>query len=347
MFRSGNLLSDRLTAWRYLPSPSIFAVVTDRCPLDDVLDLLRVRGGLMARIHAHAPWGLRVPQTTGATFHAVTAGSCWVRLPGDPPRELLPGDVVLLPAGASHVIASDRKGPARPWDRTAKARERTATGEIVLQGPGNSTQIVCAAYDYDHAVAHPFLSALPPVLVVSGKAMTDGNPLQTTLRLLRHELAAGAAGRGTVVDRLIDVLFIHVIRTWVTDHDESVTSWLGALRDPIVGRALSIMHSQPASPWTIDLLAREVSLSRATLTRRFTTLVGEAPLTYLTRWRMDLAARQLRDTNDAVSAIAHRVGYTSEFAFSRAFARMLGTPPGRYRFASRAAAAEGTIPPQP
>ena len=316
------------------------ARVSDRCPLDDVLDLLRVRGGLMAHIRAHAPWGLRVPQTTGATFHAITAGSCWVRLPGEAPRELLPGDVVLLPAGAPHVIASDRKGPARPWDRAAKANARAATGEIVLDGPGNSTQMVCASYDYDHAVAHPFLAALPPMLVVSGRVMTDGNPLQTTLRLLGHELAAGAAGRGTVIDRLIDVLFVHVVRAWVLDHDETTISWLGALRDPIVGRALTIMHSQPASPWTIDLLAREVCLSRATLTRRFTTLVGAAPLTYLTRWRMDLAARQLRDTNDAVSAIAHRVGYSSEFAFSRAFSRMLGTPPGRYRFAARAAATE-------
>jgi AraC-like DNA-binding protein len=320
------------------------AAVSTPCPLDDVLDLLRVRGGLMAHIRAHAPWGLRVPQTSGATFHAVTAGSCWVRLPGEAPRELVPGDVVLLPAGAPHVIASDRKGPARPWDRTAKARMRAETGEIVLDGPGNSTQVVCAAYDYDHAVAHPFLAALPPVLVVSGRAMTDGHPLQTTLRLLRHELSAGAAGRGTVVDRLTDVLFVHVIRAWVADHDASAISWLGALRDPIVGRALTMMHSQPATPWTIDLLAREVSLSRATLTRRFTTLVGATPLSYLTHWRMNLAARQLRDTNDAVSAIAHRVGYSSEFAFSRAFSRLLGAPPGRYRFAARAAASESSAP---
>jgi AraC-like DNA-binding protein len=308
----------------------------ERCPLDDVLDMLRVRGALMAHIRAHAPWGMRLPRADGATFHAVTAGTCWVRMPGQVPRELLPGDVVLLPAGAGHIIASDRTGPARAWDRAAKAKARDAGGEILLDGPGNSAQIICAAYEYDHEVAHPLLSLLPAMLVVSGQEMSDGDAVQTAVRLLRHELSSVAAGRGTIIDRLIDVLFVHVIRTWVAGDNDGATSWLGALRDPIVARALTVMHSAPASPWTIELLAREVSLSRATLTRRFTMLVGEAPLSYLTRWRMDLAARQLRDTNDAVSAIAHRVGYTSEFAFSRAFSRVRGRPPGRYRADVRA-----------
>jgi AraC-like DNA-binding protein len=303
----------------------------ERCPLDDVLNLLRVRGALMANLRAHAPWGRRLAQASGATFHAVTAGSCWVRMPGQAPRELLAGDVALLPAGAAHVIASDRAGPARPWDRAAKARERDAAGEIVIEGPGNSAQIICAAYEYDREVAHPLLSLLPAVVVVSGQDVSDGNPVTATLRLLRYELTSRGAGRGTIIDRLIDVLFVHVIRAWVASRDDQPNSWLGALRDPVVARALTVMHSAPATQWTLDLLAREVSLSRTTLTRRFTTLVGEAPLSYLTRWRMDLAAGQLRDTDDAVSAIAHRVGYTSEFAFSRAFSRVRGQPPGRYR----------------
>lgn len=310
-----------------------------RCPLDDVLNMLRVRGALMAHVRAHAPWGMRLPRATGATFHAVTAGSCWLRVPGQAPRELLTGDVVLLPAGTPHVIASDRTGPSCTWDRAAKAQARNAAGEILIEGPGHSTQLICAAYDYDREVAHPLLSLLPGALVVSDRALPDGNAVQTTLRLLRHELSSGAAGHGTIIDRLIDVLFVQVVRTWVTGHDERSTSWLGALRDPTIARALSLMHSAPASPWTIEVLAREVSLSRASLTRRFTTLVGEAPLSYLTRWRMDLAARELRDTNDAVSAIAHRVGYTSEFAFSRAFSRVRGRPPGRYRAEIRTTAA--------
>jgi AraC-like DNA-binding protein len=309
----------------------------DRCPLDEVLDLLRVHGAMMAHVRAHAPWGVRLSPARGATFHGVTAGSCWVRMPGQSPRELLAGDVVLLPMGTGHVLASDRTGPAEPWSRVAKALSRT--GELVLEGRGHSSRIVCAAYDYDRDVAHPLLSLLPPLMFVSGQSATDGHPVQTTLRLLDHELSSRGAGRGTIIDRLVDVLFVHVVRAWIAERNGRGTSWLGALRDPIIARALTAMHSSPAAPWTLDRLAREVSLSRATLTRRFTMLVGEAPLSYLTRWRMDLAAGHLRDTNDAVSAIAHRVGYTSEFAFSRAFARARGRPPGRYRAEARASAA--------
>lgn len=302
-----------------------------RCPLDDVLDLLRVRGAVIGHVRAHAPWGMRLPQATGATFHAVTAGVCWLRISGQEPRELLPGDVVLLPTGAPHTIASDPTGPARPWDRVAKANAQDAAGDIRLDGPGSSTHLICAGYDYDHEVAHPLLSLLPSTLFVSGQELPDGSPVSSTLRLLRQELSTRSAGWGTIINRLIDVLFVHVVRAWVAGQHDDGTSWLGALRDPTIARALTVMHATPGAPWTIDMLAREVSLSRATLTRRFTTLVGEPPLSYLTRWRMDLAARHLRETDDAVSAIAHRVGYTSEFAFSRAFSRFRGRPPGRYR----------------
>jgi AraC-like DNA-binding protein len=309
----------------------IVGAMDQRCPLDDVLDVLRVRGAVMAHVRAHAPWGLRVPPAPGATFHAVTAGGCWVRMPGEAPRELLPGDVVLLPSGAAHIVASNPTVPARPWDRAAKAQARTAAGEIVLDGPGSTTHLICAAYDYDREVAQPLLSLLPPILFVPGHEMPDGSAVPVTLRLLSHELTARSVGRGTIINRLIDVLFVHVIRAWIGGQHDRGRSWLLAMRDPNVARALSAMHTDPAAPWTIDRLARQVNLSRATLTRRFAALVGEPPLSYLTRWRMDLAARYLRETADPVGTIAHRVGYASEFAFSRAFSRLRGRPPGRYR----------------
>ena len=303
----------------------------ERDPLADVLDLLRVRGAVMAHVRAQGPWGLRLPRAPGATFHAVTEGVVWVRVPGREPRELRLGDLVLLPTGASHVVSSDATGATRPWDRVAKAQARNAAGEIVLEGRGRSAGLICAAYDYDREVAHPLLSLMPLVLYVSGQELPDGSAVQATLGLLRHELTARSAGWGTIVDRLIDVLFVHVVRAWVDGQRDPRTSWLVALRDPTIARALSVMHAEPGEPWTIDVLARRVSLSRATLTRRFTALVGEPPLAYLTRWRMELAARYLRDTDEGAAAIAHRVGYTSEFAFSRAFSRSRGRPPGRYR----------------
>ena len=305
--------------------------VEERSPLDDILDMLRVRGTLMANLHAHAPFGLRVPQAPGAAFHGVTAGGFWVRIPGQPPRELVAGDVMLLPTGAPHVIASDPLGPTRLWDHVANAQAKNSTGEIILDGPGRSTHVICAAYSYDHEVAHPLLSLLPPVLYLSGQQMGEGNAVHSTLGVLRRELTTRSVGSGIVIDRLIDVLFVHVIRAWAGGPHAPGSSWLRALRDPAIAHALSLLHASPAESWTIDVLAREVSLSPSTLTRRFTTLVGEPPLSYLTRWRIELAARHLRDTSDAVSAIAHRVGYTSEFAFSRAFSRLRGRAPGRYR----------------
>ena len=306
-----------------------------RDPLTDVLDRLRVRGAVMGHLRAHAPWGLRLTHAPSAVFHAVTAGSCWVRVPGHAPRELLVGDVVLLPSGESHIVASAPSGPARPWNSIAKAKARTEAGEIVLDGPGGASGVICAAYDYDCDIAHPLLSLLPPALFVSSHETSEADTMQGTLSALRHELMSRPAAWGTVVDRLIDVLFVHVIRAWLANEGRRETSWLGALRDPGIARALTVMHANPATRWTVASLAKETSLSRATLNRRFTTLIGEPPLSYLTRWRMDLAAQRLRDTNDAVSAIAHRVGYTSEFAFSRAFTRLRGDAPTRYRVAAR------------
>jgi AraC-like DNA-binding protein len=315
-------------------------MMDERCPLDDVLDLLRVRGALMAHVRGNAPWGLRLPRASGATFHAVIAGACWVRIPGQRPRELLAGDVILLPTGAAHVLSSDPTGTAQAWDRAAKARALNARGELVLGGPGRSTHIACAAYTYDREVAHPLLSLLPAALFISGQETPEGSAAQATLRLLRHELAVRSSGRDTVIDRLIDVLFVHVIRAWIAGQHDNDMSWLSALRDPTIGRALSVLHARPEASWSLDALAREVNVSRATLMRRFTALVGEPPLSYLARWRMDLAARELRETTDAVSAIAHRVGYGSEFAFSRAFSRIRGRSPGRYRAEARRRARE-------
>jgi AraC-like DNA-binding protein len=309
--------------------------------LADVLDMLRVRGAVTACVRAHAPWGMTLHREPGATFHAVTAGSCWIRVADRPPRELHAGDVVLLPTGAAHVMASAPTGPSRSWDRVTQGLTPTADGEFVIEGTGGSTRLICASYHYDREVAHPLVSLLPPLLMVGGQEMAEGSAVPTTLRLLRHELSARSAGWETIVNRLIDVVFVQVIRAWLEGRGEQGTSWLRALRDPIIAQTLTRMHAEPAVPWTIDRLAREANLSRATLVRRFGALVGEPPLAYLTRWRMELAARNLRETDDPVGAIAHRVGYESEFAFSRAFVRLRGHPPGRYRAAARERRARG------
>lgn len=307
-------------------------------PLTDVLRVSRVSGALLSQVHARDPWGLELPPFAGAAFHAITAGTCWLRVAGEPPQQLMPGDVLLFPTGAAHTLASRPSGRARSYDRVTKVQQLTPEGVLLLPGPGACTRFVCAAYDYDHDVAQPLLSLLPPVLFIAADAPGSSNPVQATLQLLTAELGSRAAGSRVVVDRLIDVLFVHVVRSWLEDAENGEASWLRALRDPVIAAVLALLHDRPEQRWTVERLAAEVNVSRATLARRFAELVGETPLAYLTRWRMDLAARRLRDTTKPVGVIAREVGYSSEFAFSRAFSRMRGHPPGRYRRLPRSVA---------
>jgi AraC-like DNA-binding protein len=302
--------------------------------LTDVLDASRVSGAVLARVRAYEPWGVVVAPTRGAAFHAITAGVCWLYAESEPPRQLLPGDVVLLPAGAPHRLTSAPGVPAREFGQVAKTQRLSPDGELVLEGPGAATSFLCAGYTYDNEIAHPLMSLLPAVLHLP--ASDANSPSQTTLRLLAQELGRPAVGAGVVIQRLIDVLLVHVIREWMSatkDHD--VACWIRGLRDPAIAKVLAILHRRTAEPWTVKRLADEVHMSRSTLARRFVELVGETPLGYLGRWRMDVAAQMLRETEEPVAAVGRRVGYHSEFAFSRAFSRARGEPPARYRRAHR------------
>lgn len=308
-------------------------------PLADVFDLSRVSGAVMAQLIAYEPWGLAVDPLPGAVFHAVVAGSCWLRMPGRAPQHLMPGDVVLLPTNTPHDLVSSADARTDALARFQDDTRLTPEGDMILQGPGAATRVLCAAYDYDHEVAHPLMSQLPPVLHIPAGMPGDDGGVAETLRLLALELGGRPPGSRAAVGRLIDVMLIHVMRAWLRMRQNDATDgWLHALRDPVVARAMHTIHERPAEPWTIESLAREVSVSRATLARRFAHLVGETPPEYLTRWRMDLAARRLRDTEDTVAAVAAAVGYRSEYSFSRAFTRNRGLAPGRYRRDARARA---------
>jgi AraC-like DNA-binding protein len=310
-------------------------VVVD--PLADVFDLSRVSGAVMAQLIAYEPWGVAVDSVSGAVFHAVVAGSCWLRLPGRSPQRLMPGDVVLLPTNTPHELVSSVDVQTDSLARFETDTRRTPDRDMIIEGPGAGTRVLCAAYDYDHEVAHPLMSQLPPVLHIPAGMPGDDGGVAATLRLLALELGGRPPGSRAAVGRLIDVMLIHAMRAWLRmqEHDAS-DGWLLALRDPVVAQAMNAIHQRPREPWTIESLAREVSVSRATLARRFTHLVGETPPEYLTRWRMDLAAQRLRDTDDTVAVIADAVGYRSEYSFSRAFTRHRGLAPGRYRRHARA-----------
>jgi AraC-like DNA-binding protein len=291
----------------------------------------------MANVRARSPWGLELPQSPGASFHAVMAGTAWLRVAGAQPIQLMPGDLLLLPTGVAHRLSSDPRARCRPFDRRMKEEQMTPTGELTLGAAGATTTFVCAAYDYDSEVAQPLMRALPDVMHVPADPVA-GRDAAALVELLAHEVGERHAGSRSAIARLIDLLLIAAIRRWLEGLDQAdEPSWLTGLRDPLIGRVLAMLHDRPGTRWTLDTLAREAHVSRATLARRFSDTVGEPPLAYLARWRMHVAAQRLKHSDDTIDTIARSVGYTSEFAFNRAFARHRGEPPGRYRRLSRAA----------
>jgi AraC-like DNA-binding protein len=307
-------------------------------PLADLLDLSRVRGALVANVRAHAPWGLALPENTGASFHVVTSGTAWLRVDDAEPAQLMPGDLLLFPTGRVHSVASDLEVGCRPFDRSMKDELMTPNGDLELGGTGAATTFICAAFSYDLEVAEPLVSLLPNVLHVPADDPIGGREVAALVELLAGEVGARGPGARAAAARLIDLLLIAAIRRWAaTQPTDGDRSWLVALRDPALARVLALMHGRPAEAWTLQALAGEVHLSRATLARRFTMLVGEPPLAYMTRWRMHVAAQRLKYTTDTIETVARAVGYTSEYAFSRAFARYRGQPPGRYRRRAQAA----------
>lgn len=254
---------------------------------------------------------------------------------------------MLLPTGVRHELTSEPGLPLRRFDEDLKRTLISPGGDLVVEGPGTRTRILCAGYAYDTEVAHPVLGLLPPVIHIATAEPASGPWLRAVLDLLANEARAGAgAGSSTVAVRLLDVLLVHVVRAWAAGDEEAKggsgasASWLQGLRDPMTARALALLHEDPGHAWTLDTLASRLHTSRATVARRFTEHVGEPPLSYLTRWRIEVAGRRLRETTLPVGVIARDVGYTSEYAFNRAFTRVRGCPPGRYR---RLAPAPGSL----
>jgi AraC-like DNA-binding protein len=307
--------------------------------LADVLSVAKLSGTISANVDAGGPWGFGLDHVPFGSFHAVTRGTCWLRVPGQRPLQLVAGDVALLPLGTGHALASHPTRPVTPWDElVATMPVRTDPQPIIVPGDDPHDRIVCGRYAYDLKLAHPMIRSLPSVIHITAEQVRATPRLDDTLQLLAREVAEPSPGARTVVDHLVAVLFIQMLRAWA-EAPETDAPWFRVLRDPDVAAALAAIHGRPSAAWTVGSLAGHVGVSRATLARRFTTLVGEPPLAYLTAWRMELAAQQLRTTDVPVGRIGATVGYTSESAFSRAFSRTTGTSPSRYRDDQRATAA--------
>ncbi|MEU1524677.1 AraC family transcriptional regulator [Nocardia rhamnosiphila] len=293
--------------------------------LSDAVSAIRTGSPGSGLFIRHAPWGRDYPVVPGAGFHVVLEGSCWLRARDGDAIALGVGDVVFMPRGAEHVLADDPATPVTEVARPGEPRE--------ISGPGRRSVLLCGAYALDRRHPHPMLDGLPEFVHLPARLGRHPS-LRSAVDLLAAELSGPRAGTDAVLPSLLDVLLLYILRAWFEEDgagSTTPTGWIAAFRDMPVARALRAIHAAPGRAWTVEQLAAEAGVSRATLARRFAATIGEAPLSYATRWRMILAAKRLRDSGDSIAVVAGRAGYGSEFAFAKAFKREFGMAPGRYR----------------
>ncbi len=301
-------------------------------PLGEALHLLRMSDTCYSRSELSAPWAAVLPELPGSLmFHVVTSGRCWLEVEGAEPYLLQPGSFALVPHGKGHLIASGLDVP--PVQLFDLPREQLSERYELIRygGGGAATTLVCGAVRFEHPAAQRLVTLLPRLLTIDAWDAPQTDWLQSTLHLMAVEAREPRPGGETVITRLADILVIQAIRAWIARDPAAQTGWLGALQDPQIGRALLLIHRDPAQPWTVASLAFEAAMSRSAFAARFTELVGEPVMRYVARWRMHVALCWLKEQNAPLADIAQRLGYQSEAAFSRAFKRFTGSPPGARR----------------
>ena len=299
--------------------------------LTDVLDMLKPRGRVFCCSEMSAPWAMSLPADGYVRFHVIERGGAWLRMEGA--RQVTPlasGDLVIVLHGKGHILADSPKTKPVPINRLIKGKSDSV---ILLQhgGGGALTMMTCCSFQFVNSDYNPLLAVLPPLIhIPSGRERLD-EWLEPTLKMLAYEARRPRPGSETLVARLIDIILVQAVRMWVEEQQHDQGGWLGALRDPQIGAAIGLIHREPQRNWSVSALAREVAMSRSIFAAKFSSLVGEPPLTYLTNWRLWQASRLLAEGSLSVGETALRVGYESEAAFSKAFKRHFGQSPLAYR----------------
>jgi AraC-like DNA-binding protein len=299
---------------RVLTPPSVRRGAAGSDTLSTVLRAVRLTGAVFFELDASAPWVAETPPAREVAprimpgvehvieYHLIKAGSCSGGIVGEAPVHLETGDIIVFPRGDAHVISSE-----------------TERAEVISGFMG------CDARPFN-----PLLSTLPRVIHVARR--NAGNDLlEQLVELALAEASAQRAGGQCVLSHLSELLFVEVVRRYVSTLPPENVGWFAGLRDESIGRALGKLHDSPAHDWNLSRLAHEAGMSRSVLVERFTELVGMPPMQYLTRWRMQLAATLLASTQLNLSEVADRVGYTSEAALSRAYKRWVGVAPAEWR----------------
>jgi AraC-like DNA-binding protein len=321
--------------------------------LSEVLKVVKLQGAMFYHGEFSAPWSFLSPRSCnyaphlaeGAVhviiYHLLTEGRASARLEDGESISLDPGDIVIFPHGDPHIVEN---GPStKTVDMTPELARVLSQGLKVsrMGGGGEVTKFICGYMVCDPRLSQVFLSGLPPVFKVSIRNDPSGQWLENSIRFSVNEADPSRAGGEAVVAKLSEVLFVETLRAYIAHLPPEQTGWLAGARDAEIGKTLALMHRNPAHPWTIAALAKEVGVSRSVLAERFRHYLNEAPMAYLTRWRLQLGAQKLASTSYSVAQVAAEVGYESEAAFNRAFKREFEVPPARFRNQSRLAKRSG------
>jgi len=316
--------------------------------LSEVLKVVKLQGALFYNGEFSSPWSVRAaPSCVLAkyfradtqhliVYHLLTEGRAFLRMENGQRVALRAGDLVMIPHGDPHILEN---GPhSQTVDDSDQLEEVLAQGLRLWRfgGGGEVTKFVCGYMACEPQLSKVFLSGLPPTFKVSIRNDASGRWLEDSIRFSVDYASDTRAGGEAVLAKLSEVLFVETLRTYIGSLPPEQTGWLAGARDPEVGKTLALMHRNPAHPWTIASLAKEAGVSRSVLAERFRHYLNEPPMSYLTRWRLQLGAQMLNTTNHSVAQVAAEVGYESEAAFNRAFKREFEVPPARFRAQARA-----------
>jgi AraC-like DNA-binding protein len=322
--------------------------------LSEILHSVKLDGAVFYNAEFTAPWGVRSPSSREVAsflrksskhvimYHFLSQGRARCEVEDSKYGvELLPGDVVVFPHGDAHTMSNGC--PSSIVDNAKQLKQIFAQGMTLARygGGGDATLIVCGYMECDREFSKMFLGGLPPVFKVNIRNDNSGQWLENSIKFSAKEASTNRAGSDAVLTRLSEALFAETMRRYMAELPEQQTGWLAGARDPWVGAALAHIHRAPEFRWTIANLAQRVGISRSVLAERFRHFLGEPPMTYLSRWRLQLGARMLTSTSHSVARISGEVGYESEAAFNRAFKRESGVPPARFRM--RAKSAQSTV----
>lgn len=308
-------------------------------PLGETLHFLRMSGVFYCNSNFSAPWGLEMPPMEHCMIlHLVTQGSFFLETADEPAIEIRTGELLLMPHGKGHRMADAPARPCKPLFDLPVQRMSDRYEILRHGGGGDHTQVLCAAVRFEHPNASHLLNVLPSRIVLD--AQQPAEPwIKAILDLIAAEAIAIKPGGETVMTRLADVLVIHAIRQWIASTTAAESGWLAALRDQQIGTSLMQIHREPQRDWTVERLAQEAGMSRSAFAAKFTQMVGETAMRYVTRWRMNIAKSRLHQEDVSLAELAEDLGYRSEAAFCRAFKKHTGLTPGAARKQDRASMA--------